>query len=137
MRSVSAYSSIVNSARASYLRRESSSGANTRVFSVLYTLLTISNLHHSDNPYRPSRLAKEPLPHPQRASFTPPKSPSHPLKNPLPNHQKPFPEPPSPLPCPQKAFPTLTPPHFLTFSPPPHSLSISPFPVFRCQIFLP
>lgn len=44
MCSVSAYSSIVNSARASYLRRESSSGANTRVLRYCGNVLIIIRL---------------------------------------------------------------------------------------------
>gem|GEM_PF-3520714 len=74
-----------------------SSGANTRVFSVLHTSLTISHLHHPNNPYRPFRLSKEPLPHPQRASFAPSKSLFRTLKKPIPHPQRPSSAPPKNL----------------------------------------
>ena len=112
-----------------------SSGANTRVFSVLHTSLTISHLHHPNNPYRPFRLSKEPLSHPQRASFTPPKSPFHTPKDPLPNHPKPFPAPPTPRPGRHKDVPPRPPPpprHLLTpFSLSPHL----PFSSFQLSNF--
>lgn len=74
MRSVSAYSSIVNSARASYLRRESSSGANTRVLrrygNVLIAIRLCCFVCQTGFPY----VAKRAFLHCGRASSAPPKS---------------------------------------------------------------
>ena len=126
-----------------------SSGANTRVFSVLHTSLTISHLHHPNNPYRPFRLSKEPLSHPQKASFTSSKSLFHTPKKPLPHPQKahstpskslfhttkkPFPNPQPSSRVLKKPFPHSHPPTFSPshpFSlPPPLTLSRFPLSIF-------
>ena len=116
-----------------------SSGANTRVFSVLHTSLTISHLHHPNNPYRPFRLSKEPLSHPQKASFTPPKSLFHTPKEPIPSPQKASSEPPKNLsraskPRPVSSKSPFRTPHPLIFSPS-HPFSLSPhLPFSRFQL---
>lgn len=74
MRSVSAYSSIVNSARASYLRRESSSGANTRVLRCCGNVLIIIRLCCFVCQDGFSYVAKRAFLHCGRASSAPPKS---------------------------------------------------------------
>lgn len=74
MRSVSAYSSIVNSARASYLRRESHSGANTRVLRCYSNALIITRLCRFVCQTGFSYVAKRSFLHRGRASSAPPKS---------------------------------------------------------------
>lgn len=74
MRSVSAYSSIVNSARASYLRRESSSGANTRVLRRYGNVLIVTRLCRFICQTGFSYVAKRSFLHCGRASSAPPKS---------------------------------------------------------------
>ena len=108
-----------------------SSGANTRVFSVLHTSLTISHLHHPNNPYRPFRLAKEPLhilkeplSHPQRAHPIPSKTLFRTTK-------KPFPNPQAPSRVLKKPFPHS---HPLTFSPSHPLLTLSPSPLSHFQL---
>lgn len=74
MRSVSAYSSIVNSARASYLRRESSSGANARVLRRYGNVLIVTRLCRFVCQTGFSYVAKRSFQHCGRASSEPPKS---------------------------------------------------------------
>lgn len=74
MRSVSAYSSIVNSARTSYLRRESSSGANTRVLRSYGNVLIVTRLCRFVCQTGFSYVAKRSFLHCGRASSAPPKS---------------------------------------------------------------
>lgn len=74
MCSVSAYSSIVNSARASYLRRESSSGANTRVLRCCGNVLIVTRLCRFVCQTGFSYVAKRAFLHCERASSAPPKS---------------------------------------------------------------
>lgn len=74
MRSVSAYSSIVNSARASYLRRESSSGANARVLRRYGNVLIVICLCRFVCQTAFSYVAKRSFLHCGRASSAPPKS---------------------------------------------------------------
>lgn len=74
MRSVSAYSSIVNSARASYLRRESSSGANARVLQRCGNVLVIICLCCLVCQTGFSYVAKRSFLHCGRASSAPSKS---------------------------------------------------------------
>lgn len=74
MRSVSAYSSIVNSARASYLRRESSSGANVRVLRRYGNVLIVTRLCRFVCQTGFSYVAKRSFLHCGRASSAPPKS---------------------------------------------------------------
>lgn len=74
MRSVSAYSSIVNSARALYLRRESSSGANTRVLRRYGNVLIVTCLCRFVCQTGFSYVAKRAFLHCGRASSAPPKS---------------------------------------------------------------
>lgn len=74
MRSVSAYSSIVNSARASYLRRESSSGANARVLRRYGNVLIVTRLCRFVCQNGFSYVAKRSFLHCGRASSAPPKS---------------------------------------------------------------
>lgn len=74
MRSVSAYSSIVNSARASYLRRESSSGANARVLRRYGNVLIVTRLCRFVCQTGFSYVAKRSFLHRGRASSAPPKS---------------------------------------------------------------
>lgn len=74
MRSVSAYSSTVNSARASYLRRESSSGANARVLQRYGNALIIIRLCRFVCQICFSYVAKRAFLHCGRASSAPPKN---------------------------------------------------------------
>lgn len=74
MRSVSAYSSIVNSARASYLQRESSSGANSRVLRRYGNVLIVIRLCRFVCQTGFSYVAKRSFLHCGRASSAPPKS---------------------------------------------------------------
>lgn len=74
MRSVSAYSSTVNSARASYLRRESSSGANARVLRRYGNVLIVTRLCRFVCQTGFSYVAKRSFLHCGRASSAPPKS---------------------------------------------------------------
>lgn len=74
MRSVSAYSSIVNSARASYLRRGSSSGANARVLRRYGNVLIVTCLCRFVCQTGFSYVAKRSFLHCGRASSAPPKS---------------------------------------------------------------
>lgn len=74
MRSVSAYSSIVNSARASYLQRESSSGANARVLRRYGNVLIVTCLCRFVCQTGFSYVAKRSFLHYGRASSAPPKS---------------------------------------------------------------
>ena len=74
MRSVSAYSSIVNSARASYLRWESSSGANARVLRRYGNVLIVTRLCRFVCQTGFSYVAKRSFLHCGRASSAPPKS---------------------------------------------------------------
>lgn len=74
MRSVSAYSSIVNSARASYLRRESSSGANARVLRRYGNVLIVTRLCRFVCQTGFSYVAKRAFLHCGRASSAPLKS---------------------------------------------------------------
>lgn len=74
MRSVSAYSSIVNSARASYLRRKSSSGANARVLRRYGNVLIVTCLCRFVCQTGFSYVAKRSFLHCGRASSAPPKS---------------------------------------------------------------
>lgn len=74
MRSVSAYSSTVNSARALYLWRESHSGANTRVLRCYSNALIITRLCRFVCQTGFSYVAKRAFLHCGRASYAPPKS---------------------------------------------------------------
>lgn len=74
MRSVSAYSSIVNSARASYLQRESSSGANARVLRRYGNVLIVTCLCRFVCQTGFSYVVKRSFLHCGRASSAPPKS---------------------------------------------------------------
>ena len=74
IRYVSAYSSNVNSARASYLRRESHSGANTRVLRCYDNVLIIIRLCSPVGRCGFSDVAKRAFLHCERASSAPPKS---------------------------------------------------------------
>ena len=77
MRSVSAYSSTVNSARASYLRRESSSGANTRVLRRHGNVLIVTCLCRFVCQTGFSYVAKRSFLHRGRASSAPVASRRH------------------------------------------------------------
>lgn len=74
MRSVSACSSTVNSARASYLRRGSSSGANARVLRRYGNVLIVTRLCRFICQTGFSYVAKRSFLHCGRASSAPPKS---------------------------------------------------------------